>query len=571
MERIAVLVGSAALIVTLLAGIDRSAADAVVPQSCIPGTWDIQATPVFNRQLEMFGDVAVAPSDVWAVGALGPQPPDSAYAPLALHFDGASWDPEVVPLPNGSPGAMLRGVSGTSPSDVWAVGISFAGNAYDPYPMSALIEHWDGATWSVVPSPPTPEPDAALMDVIAISPSNAWAVGYQFDHSAEFDQTLVEHWDGISWSVVASPNHANSTDYLPNISASSPSNVWALGQWVDEGDSKFGNSIQRWDGTSWRAVKNPFGDYHIPGPGATGLWNVAAISSSNVWFAGYYVESAAHLLPRVVRWDGVSWEELDINATGQLIDITASSAQDVWMLGTNSDTSTSYGEHWDGTRISVFPNPQGQQVQLAFGGSLTALPSGDVWAVGTVDQGAYVQHLCPIRVSDGAGSSGLAAPTAKPVTTTVRQGTGVFWKFLRSNRSKHEVKDSSGMGLFDSGMRPSGGSYTRVFKSAGSYAWKDSVSGKRGIVKVRVTASPAKGSKTTVRWSIAKPPKGFVFDVQVRTPGAKGFTTWKKGVTGSSALFSATKRGTYYFIARLRKLETWMYSGWSPWRAFQRL
>jgi hypothetical protein len=544
--------------------------------ACTPGTWDVQATPEFDRQLEMFGDAAVGPSDVWAVGALFPESPDYVYTPLALHFDGSVWTQIPLPLPEGSTSAMLRAVGGTSPSDVWAVGIKFEGNAYDPGQMTELFEHWDGTSWSVVPGPPGSE-DRQLQDVVAISPSDVWAVGAESapdpnNPGSYIDRTLTEHWDGSSWTVVPSPNHSDSSfDYFSAVSASSPTNVWALGQWTT--DSAYGNSIQRWDGDAWQIVEHPFSDFPIPGGGTTNFWNLATLSPTNVWFAGYYVESASNLLPVLEHWDGSSWQDVNVQAGGQLIDITASSARDIWMLGTNNSSTTSFGQHWDGTKAAAFPNAQGQRVQFEFGRSLTALPSGDVWAVGNVDSGVYIQHLCPIPVSDGG--TGLASTStrgqAQAVTTTtrVRLGGGVAWKFSRQNQGRHRVADASGMALFDSGLRAGGGSYTRLFKIAGAFPWVDPTTSKRGTVRIPVRVSATIGPRTTVRWSLTPRPQGCVFDVQVKKPGSTKFVAWKRGVTALSAVFSPTKNGTHYFRARLRKPSREAHSGWSLQQAFK--
>jgi hypothetical protein len=71
--------------------------------------------------------------------------------------------------------------------------------------------------------------------VTAISPTNAWAVG-AYDAvatpgRATPDETLIEHWNGKSWTVQKSPNPGGSgnNNDLYDVAAASPSDVWAVG------------------------------------------------------------------------------------------------------------------------------------------------------------------------------------------------------------------------------------------------------------------------------------------------------------------------------------------------------
>jgi hypothetical protein len=92
-------------------------------------------------------------------------------------------------------------VTAIAPNNVWAVGFnSSSSNPSD----DSLIEHFDGTSWSVVPSPATSGIDDDLFGVAAVSANNTWAVGHVFESNVP--QTLTEHWDGTSWSVVPSPS-----------------------------------------------------------------------------------------------------------------------------------------------------------------------------------------------------------------------------------------------------------------------------------------------------------------------------------------------------------------------------
>jgi hypothetical protein len=92
-----------------------------------------------------------------------------------------------------------------------------------------LTEHWNGTNWSVIASPnPGNVSFNKLLGVTAISTSNVWAVGYYQSDSGAV-QTLVEHWNGTSWSVVASPNSASTINQLFAVAAVSATDIWAVG------------------------------------------------------------------------------------------------------------------------------------------------------------------------------------------------------------------------------------------------------------------------------------------------------------------------------------------------------
>src|SRR5260221_4375134 len=59
-----------------------------------------------------------------------------------------------------------------SSSDVWAVGYALNGNS-----GQSLIENWNGTSWSVVPSPNV-GPWNELNGVATVSANDIWAVGY---------------------------------------------------------------------------------------------------------------------------------------------------------------------------------------------------------------------------------------------------------------------------------------------------------------------------------------------------------------------------------------------------------
>jgi hypothetical protein len=198
---------------------DTGPADLTLVEHWNGSRWAVVPSPnVESADNRLFAVDAVGPNDVWAVGSAGDEVAELERT-LVEHWDGSAWT--VVPSPNLGPGNnRLTAVAAVAANDVWAVGVAGIGT---------LVVHWDGATWSVVASP-NPSSSANLAGVAAVSASDVWAVGGYFDETARVLRTLVEHWDGSAWSVVASPNVPPSDNRL-NAMTALPARQWAVGSY----------------------------------------------------------------------------------------------------------------------------------------------------------------------------------------------------------------------------------------------------------------------------------------------------------------------------------------------------
>ena len=188
---------------------------------------------------------------------------------LIEHWNGSSWSVVASPSPSRL-GNSLSSVSAISSNDVWAVGTA-NGSSYSSF--LTLVEHWDGSTWSVIPSPSTGGWGSFLFSVAAISDSNIWAVG-EILNGASNSSTLVEHWDGSIWSIVSAPSPGQE-GILNSVAAISAINVWAVGSYLGSVGSTL---AENWNGNSWNVVASP-----NPSNG-NGLNGVAAPSASDASF-----------------------------------------------------------------------------------------------------------------------------------------------------------------------------------------------------------------------------------------------------------------------------------------------
>ncbi len=176
-------------------------------------TWTISPIALTGS---LGGVVEITANDVWAVGQETFGAPGGSFTSgaLVLNWNGSTWTQYAVP----DSSALLRAVSANSASDVWVVGDSSTG---------AVTEHWTGSAWTSVPNPSLTS--SSLRGVIALSQTNAWAVG-DYVTAGLAQDTLAEHWNGVSWTVVPSQSVASATNELSSVTATpTSSKVWSVG------------------------------------------------------------------------------------------------------------------------------------------------------------------------------------------------------------------------------------------------------------------------------------------------------------------------------------------------------
>jgi hypothetical protein len=305
---------------------------------------------------------------------------------------------------------VLGGVSASSPTDVWAVGRSCTA-CYDLGETTrTLIEHWNGTGWGKVKSPSPSTTRNALVGVAAISSSDAWAVGDYCKMNCEGDhlgdRTLLEHWDGTSWTKVKSPDPSSLGNTLYAIDAASSNDVWAVGMArVDGGSSK--TLALHWDGVSWLRVGSP-----SPSSGFNNLYGIDASSSTDAWAVGRRTTSRGDRV-LTIHWNGTSWsmvKSVNPSAQNDLAGVEGSST-DAWAVGSSArrdySTRTTLIEHWNGaawsTVGSVDPSSRDNVLN-----DVSVVSSTSLWAVGSFFGNQTNKTL--IEYWDGASWSKVHSP-----------------------------------------------------------------------------------------------------------------------------------------------------------------
>jgi hypothetical protein len=188
--------------------------------------WQLADFPQMSAGYPFVSIAALPHHEVWVVGKHA-----------TLHRDHGAWRRLPSSKPSGS--YALWSVSGTSSSDVWAVG-------HDEARDRGILEHWNGTEWQlhdVVPPSTT-----FLFGVGVQSRSNVLAVGEGYPWN-------VFRKDGPRWSrdIAPQPHGLDGyAEYLFDVAWDSPTKAWAVGtaEWGGITNSSYAY-LERWNGRRW--------------------------------------------------------------------------------------------------------------------------------------------------------------------------------------------------------------------------------------------------------------------------------------------------------------------------------
>lgn len=284
----------------------------------------------------------------------------------------------LVLVASGSPALAADPAAATSAVADKMLASVAAVSKSDAWAVGSLIEHWNGSSWSVVGGARTPKCAVYLNGVAARSASSAWAVGYC--GTIRSHRPIIEHWNGHQWSVQPSPGAAASAvSQLNSVTVTSQSSAWAVGEYESKG--KTIPLIERWNGRAWRIQASP-----DPGSHGAALASVTALSATSAWAVGLVLgASTTQSLTLIEHWNGRRWHTQPSVSPGSenfLVGVTALSGTQAWATGAyvfGSDTGTLV-ESWSGTSWHEPSTPgPGLHVGLL---AIAAHSASDVWAVG---------------------------------------------------------------------------------------------------------------------------------------------------------------------------------------------
>jgi hypothetical protein len=336
--------------------------------------WSVVPTPTVDDGSPLAGVSCLSASYCMAVGYSEHNCYPCNYSTLVEHWDGNSWSVMPSPTPRQqSEGTFLTAVSCASPTWCMAVGT---------WDDNQLAMSWNGRSWSR-----TAMAGSVIGQLNAVSCTSAtWcaAVGYEYDFGQTYTRPLLDTWDGKAWSTVR--GHVDQGEQ--GVACVRPSRCMAMG-----------GIAEWWDGRQWSRLAMP---------SARGLYlnSVSCTSPSACFAVGPRavvgepgpMQPPGHV-PVAEAWDGHHWSVVGnpyrrvANEQADLSSVACSYAKSCVAVGTGGHAGAvgSLIELWDGSRLTVVPSPHiaGKVTELV---GVSCLAAGPCIAVGYSEGAAPVQR-----------------------------------------------------------------------------------------------------------------------------------------------------------------------------------
>jgi hypothetical protein len=333
----------------------------------------------------------------------------------------------------GAPAKFHAIVSASVPhsSMVYVLGSTFSADRVLTYEV-LRINHGK-TSYSVVKTPANEE----ITSIAAGSSSAVWVAG----DSLNPDHPVILRKAGNSWTAVKLPRFSGSAG-LDSISASSPTNAWAVGDLQSRHDSV--NDVLHWNGKRWKAVD----DGQQP---ETALASVSTSSPTNVW-AIVSIEPHGKSENVLVHWNGRRWSRHNPAAHETLTSVATDGRNRVWAVGSRPtgrpdqlDDHAPLALRLHGSRWLTVREPKFRaDVSL----TQVAMRGSSVWAVGfnVLNSREYLLHaagkawtVVPMRQRGNTGTRGLYGISAGPKETALALGSYVTSTTCQTRRSHNLI------------------------------------------------------------------------------------------------------------------------------------
>jgi hypothetical protein len=217
-------------------------------------------------------------------------------APLVRHWNGSTWSAMPSPLPAGTDAGGLNAVACPSATSCFAVGLASSSAA-----VRGLVERMVGTKWSAATLPAPAAGSQALWESVACTgPKRCFAVGSAFPLHGGNQRPAVSAWNGTKWASKYVPGPSTVFADIADVACPSARSC------VGVGNSSIGPFVVRWNGSAWKLAASPLS------PSSEQILNLASVacpSTASCFAAGYIVSRTTgnSVTTAVAHWNGTTW------------------------------------------------------------------------------------------------------------------------------------------------------------------------------------------------------------------------------------------------------------------------
>jgi hypothetical protein len=346
--------------------------------------------------------LAVSGADVYAGGEF--RAAGGVPASKIARWNGSSWNMlgAGISAPQDAPysGGIVLALAVSSSNLFAGGGFTTAGRG-----TANSIANWNGNSWSALGS--------GMNDwvrALAVSGSDLYAGGW-FTTAGGIAVSKITKWNGSSWSAlgagIAAPLDAPYYGGIVYALAVSDSNLYAGGNFLQAGESA-ANRIAKWNGTSWSAL----------GSGMNGEVRALVTAGSSVYAGGFFTMSGGVPANYVAKWNGSSWTNLGSGMNSHVYAL-AVSGNDLYAGGwftTAGGSAANYIAMWNGSSWGGLGSGMGGGLVSPFVYAL-AVSGSDLYAGGLFTSAG---GIAASKIAKWNGSSwnalgaGITAPQDAP-------------------------------------------------------------------------------------------------------------------------------------------------------------
>ncbi len=313
---------------------------------------------------------------------------------------------------------------------------------------------------------------SALDSVACASSTRCVAVGVSFQTPSSHARSLVERWNGSSWSVMPSANGAATSTWLAGVACTSATSCMAVGNTTNSG---YGGQAyaEQLVGNTWSTVG-------IPAGGTKALLSdIACTGAKNCFAVGEYTGNAGQK-PLALRWNGQKWSIVSAALPtgllgGRLRGVGCASAAKCFAVGGTDDFrggNVAIVERWTGTKWVIerqFTTPGGVAPELvdvscptttrcrAVGNdgsadvrTLAAAWNGSTWSLEASANRKFMPENYLLGVSCWTASDCFAVGEAReshsgPTHTLIERHSGTTWSVVASPNKNPEYATLDGI------------------------------------------------------------------------------------------------------------------------------